>query len=416
MDQSVSVWNRNFAVFIASQAASFTGKALLRFALPLYLLLETGSPALMGGMLAISTVPSILFAPIAGVMVDHFRKNRLLATVNVLTFLGVFLFLNVRAFVGVIPATAMVMIVFLTADSLTALTSKTIVPAIIPPGTLVKANSISFLAITISLTLTPIFGGFFFARFGLVSILIASMVLLLLAATLNVLTHVPFQAHETHQNVVATVVTDVLAGVRFASKEKPSVGGVIVRVNFLYCMTLFPLTTVTLPILVMNYFSLTEEVLGITKAVVSLGGIAGVMILNALGRRATVRIIRPLLIVSSLILVPLAAAFLWSSSDVLIYAIMIVVLFFTFAFSAMLVIICRSHFGEKSPPQLIGQVMGLNSVFVLSGVAIGGYVYGLLFDRFIHTPGWIVLLLFVVSLFTAYFGEIELGEQDVNDI
>ena len=70
------LWNKNFILYILGMEFSWTGYFLLTFSLPLYILLETGNPALMGLVLAFASVPFIILSPIGGVMADRFNKRK----------------------------------------------------------------------------------------------------------------------------------------------------------------------------------------------------------------------------------------------------------------------------------------------------------------------------------------------------
>jgi len=410
MNESSSVWSKNFIIFVTAQSFSFIGKALMRFVLPLYILLETGDSALMGGILAVSMIPAILISPISGVIVDRIKKNKLLAIVNVTTSVGIVLFWLTKDVVGIIPATIFMMLILLTADSLTALTGKSSVSIVSPPGTLVRANSILFLAISFSIIVTPILGGFALGRIGINSVLLISLAFLIVAAFINLMTNIPCKLRASDSKVMATAISDMKAGFRFTFTEKPKIGRVILFINMMYCITLFSLTTITLPILVTGYFSGSEELLGMTQAMVGLGGIVGTLFINHLGEKASIRLMRPIIISSGLTLVPLTVALLWGNNHVLTFFLMCVTIFAIFAFNGMLIILGRAYFGNKTPADMIGKVMGINSTFVLLGVALGGYLYGVLFDWFADTPGMVFLILAVASAVVGFFAKVEKQE------
>ena len=56
--------NRNFLIIVIGQIISLFGSAIQRFSMSLYLLEFTGSTATFANILALSTLPYILFAPI----------------------------------------------------------------------------------------------------------------------------------------------------------------------------------------------------------------------------------------------------------------------------------------------------------------------------------------------------------------
>jgi MFS family permease len=120
---------------------------------------------------------------------------------------------------------------------------------------------------------------------------------------------------------------------------------------------------------------------------------------------------RFILMTSSFSLLPLVAAFLWSDNQIFQLIVLSVVVFLCFGFNSMLIIIGRSYFGKKVPADRIGKVTGINGMFVLVGVALGGYLYGLLFDWFATAPGIVFLIVAATSAVVGFFAKIERKEE-----
>ena len=68
------LFKRDFTMVAIGQVISLFGNAILRFALPLYLLRETDSSSLFGIVTACSFIPMIIFSLLGGVIAD--RKNK----------------------------------------------------------------------------------------------------------------------------------------------------------------------------------------------------------------------------------------------------------------------------------------------------------------------------------------------------
>ena len=60
-------FGRDFLLVVIGQIISLFGNAILRFALPLYLLRQTGSPALFGVVTACSFAPMVVLSMAGGV-------------------------------------------------------------------------------------------------------------------------------------------------------------------------------------------------------------------------------------------------------------------------------------------------------------------------------------------------------------
>ena len=70
--------NKNFIIIVIGQIISLFGNAIQRFSMSLYLLEFTGSTATFANILAISTIPYILFAPIAGRLSDNINRKKIM--------------------------------------------------------------------------------------------------------------------------------------------------------------------------------------------------------------------------------------------------------------------------------------------------------------------------------------------------
>lgn len=70
--------NKNFIIIVIGQIISLFGNAIQRFSMSLYLLEFTGSTAAFANILAISTIPYILFAPIAGMLSDNVNRKKIM--------------------------------------------------------------------------------------------------------------------------------------------------------------------------------------------------------------------------------------------------------------------------------------------------------------------------------------------------
>lgn len=64
-------FSTDFTLVVIGQIISLFGNAILRFALPLYLLRETNSPTLFGIVTACSFLPMIILSFLGGILADR---------------------------------------------------------------------------------------------------------------------------------------------------------------------------------------------------------------------------------------------------------------------------------------------------------------------------------------------------------
>ena len=79
------LFSKDFTLVVLGQIISLFGNAAIRFALPLYLLNQTGSPALYGTVTACALIPAILLAPIGGIVADRVNKRNIMVILDFFT-------------------------------------------------------------------------------------------------------------------------------------------------------------------------------------------------------------------------------------------------------------------------------------------------------------------------------------------
>ena len=390
MNTATKLWNKNFMMFVMGMEFNLIGSELLKFVLPLYVLLETGDPTLMGTVLAISSVPFIALTPVGGVVADRVNKRKLLGLMNLATAIAIFVYFTLAGRLDIVPATVTMMLVLFAFESMIAPSMEATVPALVPEGELVKANSATFLLTTLSSIGAPIIGGFLLERFGVTPILFISIVCYCLAAIVKFTTRIPYTKQKLTESLPATIATDIKEGIHCITKEKPELGKIILIVT-LFGITLMPAFS-ALNVLVTTHLEMGETMVGLTRGLIVVGGTVGVMLIGFLGEKANISIIRPLLFIASMAFIPVGLALMWSDNSTLIFIILVVSFFIQLASTTIMGIINWAYLGEKTPVHLIGKVYSLASAFMFLGGAIGNYLYGYLLAHFIETP-WMALFI-----------------------
>lgn len=161
------LWNPNFILLWQGQLVSALGDIVYAIALGFWILAVTGSTALMGTLMAVSTLPRVLVAPFAGVLVDRSDRKWLLVAMDIVR--GVFVvFIGIGAYAGFIQVwmvfAAGVIIGFCGAFFTPAVSSS--IPDIVPREKIIQANSAYNLIYTSSGILGSSAGGFLFQILG----------------------------------------------------------------------------------------------------------------------------------------------------------------------------------------------------------------------------------------------------------
>jgi DHA3 family macrolide efflux protein-like MFS transporter len=161
------LWTRNFFILWQSQLVSTLGDAAYSIALGFWVLSATGSTALMGTLMAASTLPGVLVSPFAGVLIDRYNRKLLLIMMDMLRGISI-VTLSIAAFNGFIS----VWMVFLTGILLSICGAvfrpgvNSSVPDMVPKDRLTSANSMFAIVSTGSNMFGNVAGGFLFQLLG----------------------------------------------------------------------------------------------------------------------------------------------------------------------------------------------------------------------------------------------------------
>ena len=161
------LWTLNFLLLWQGQLVSILGDVVYAIALGFWVLAVTGSTALMGGLLAASTLPRILAAPIAGVIVDRGDRRMIMVWMDGARGAAV-VAVAIAGFAGFLQVWmvfAAGIILGLCGSFFTPAVSS-VIPDITSPSRVVQANSVFSMLQTGGSIIGNTAGGVLFQLFG----------------------------------------------------------------------------------------------------------------------------------------------------------------------------------------------------------------------------------------------------------
>lgn len=184
--------NKNFLIIVIGQIISLFGSAIQRFSMSLYLLEFTGSTATFAKILAISTLPYILFAPIAGRLSDRINRKKIMVCLDLCcaVLIGAYALVLLQGNDHeIIVATVM----FLLSVSSTlygpAVTAS--IPQIVEEDKLTSANGIVNQVGAVVNFAGPILAGLLYGLMGIKLIVIINAVSFLVSAIMEMFLEIP---------------------------------------------------------------------------------------------------------------------------------------------------------------------------------------------------------------------------------
>ena len=97
------LFTKDFTLVVTGQIISLFGNATIRFALPLYLLNQTGSSVLYGIVTASALFPTILLSPVGGMVADRVNKRNIMVILDFFTAAVIGAFSLFRRAVDLVP-------------------------------------------------------------------------------------------------------------------------------------------------------------------------------------------------------------------------------------------------------------------------------------------------------------------------
>lgn len=398
------LFTRDFTLVVIGQIISLFGNAAIRFALPLYLLNQTGSSALYGTVMACAMVPSILLSPVGGLIADRVNKRNVMVILDFSTAGLVLLFMLLMGHMNlVLVLTTTLMILYGIAGAYQP-TVQASVPALVGQEQFVRANAVINVISSFASLLGPVLGGILYSAYGLVPVLGVCIVSFVLSAVMEIFIRIPYQKQESRGSVLQTAWRDLVESARFIYKDNPLIGQgllIVCGINlFLSAMIM-----VGLPYLITEVLPFTaaqaNRLYGYAQGALAAGGIIGGIGAGILADRLQVQKVGNLLIAAALCVFPMGIALLWLDSGMAVYATITICCFVIMSISTVFTVQVMSFVQIQTPQNLIGKVIAVVMTAAMCSQPLGNAMYGFLFEL---CKGWeaaVVLFAGIVSLLIA---------------
>ncbi len=284
--------NKNFIIIVIGQIISLFGNAIQRFSMSLYLLAFTGSTSTFATILSLSTIPYIIFAPIAGRLSDKINKKKIMVYLDLFCFalIGIYAFILFKGNDNVLIVGTVMFILSICATLYgPAVTSS--IPQIVEEEKLTSANGVINQVGSIVNFVGPILAGILYGLLGIKIIVIINAVSFLISAIMEMFLNIPdveIENIDIKNEVAVTKDNEKIMSLDFIKNsfmgskdvfiylkgEKKIVLGIIV--SYALCnIFLSPILTIVAPYFINIFLGFSSEVYGIVEGVFVLGMILG---------------------------------------------------------------------------------------------------------------------------------------------
>lgn len=271
--------NKNFIIIVLGQIISLFGNSIQRFSMSLYLLQFTGSTATFANILAISTIPYIIFAPISGKLSDSVSKKKIMVYLDLFCaiLMGGYAFVLLREKDNTLIIGA-VMFILSICYTLYGPAVTASIPQMVEEDKLTSANGIINQVNSIVNFLGPIFAGILYGLLGIKLIVIINAISFLISAIIELF--IDIKDIEKNKEKVFSMkfinksFIDMKDSFIYLKNKKKSILGIIA--SYAFCnIFLVPILSIVAPYFINIFLQLSSKVYGIVEAICVLGMILG---------------------------------------------------------------------------------------------------------------------------------------------
>ena len=404
------LFSRDFTLVVIGQIVSLFGNATVRFALPLYLLNQTGSAALFGGVTACAFLPMILLSPIGGIVADRVNKRNIMVLLDFVTAL------LLRGEWLIPLVTVMLMLLYGIAGAYQPAVQASI-PALVPQERIVEANSVVNVIGSLAALAGPALGGIVYSVYGLKPVLWVCVVCFLLSAGMELWIRIPHQKRP-REPLWAMVQGDFRESLRLIWREKPALGQVLL---VLCALNLFlsAMLVVGLPYMITEVLPLEEaladRLYGFAQGAMAAGGLVGGILAGVLAQRLSLDKAGHLLTACALLVLPMGLGCGFISSGLVNDGILTAGCFGIMVCSTLLTVQLMALIQRETPQDCMGKVISVVLTVAMCAQPLGTAFYGFLFNQCKGFEFVVILFAGCVSLAIARIAGVALRQLTLEE-
>lgn len=399
------LFTKDFTLVVLGQIISLFGNAAIRFALPLYLLNQTGSSALYGSVTACAFLPPVFLSPMGGMIADRVNKRNVMVALDFLTAALILTFSLLMDTLSLVPLLTVTLMLLYGIAGAYQPSVQASIPALVCPEQTMAANSVINTISSFSSLTGPVLGGLLYSAWGLRPVLWVCMVCFFLSAVMELFIHIPFLRQPSDGGILKTVRSDLSESICFLRKEQPVIGKgmfVVCGINlFLSAMILVAMPWLVTEVLNLEA-GLANRLYGFAQGALAAGGLTGGILAGVFAQRLDIRKSARILTACALCVFPIGIVLFLSDSGILNYLVLTVCCFLIMVFSTIFAVQMMSFIQTRTPQQLTGKVISVVLTISMCAQPLGNALYGVLFEAGRGYEYAVVLFSGTVSLVIAW--------------
>ena len=395
------LFHKDFTLVVIGQIISLFGNAVLRYALPLYLLNQTHSAVLFGIVSACSFIPMIVLAPVGGIVADRVNKRNVMVILDFSTAALILLFMGLLQRVDLVVLLIVVLMILYGIQGAYQPTVQAAIPVLTEVDNLMPANAVINLVSSLANLIGPVLGGILFGFWGLRPILILSIICFICSAIMEIFIHIPFQKNKNQSNVFVMVKEDMRDSFQFIKRDNPIIGKVsiiLAGINMIFSS----LIIIGVPIIINEHLGFSQStgnrLYGYAQGALAVGGLLGGVLAGVAGSKLKIQQSYRVILFCTTTLLPIGIAVFFPLPAMVSYSVIVISCVVMMTFSTVFSVQMMAYVQQITPPQLIGKVMALIMCFVMCAHPMGQALYGMLFEILAGQIYIIFLIAFLICI------------------
>lgn len=406
-----TLFNKNFNLVVIGQIVSLFGNAILRFALPLYLLRQTHSVALFGLVSGLSFIPLIIMSLLGGIIADRRNKRNIMVTLDFATALIIFGYALLYQKIAFVPFIITILMLLYAIQGAYQPAVQSSIPLLLPAEKVISGNSVITMVNSLANFVGPTLGGILFGLYGIMPILIVSILCFVLSAFMELWITIPFHKVSTNTSFFKLIHQDLKLSLHFMINEKPILAKSILLIAA-FNLILSSMLIIGMPSIITQTLQLSDQAYGVAQGILAIGAIIGGLLAGLFNRRLNIRNLHRLLLGCSLAIIPMILALACGLSISMTYGVITAMGFIIMSLATLFSIQMMTFVQLQTPPQLVGKVISSLLAFSLCAMPIGQALYGLLFNHWSSQPHIILIGTACLSAIIALISKNVFGHLD----
>ena len=377
------LFKKDFVLVVIGQIISLFGNAAIRFAMPLYLLNQTGSSALFGTVTACAFIPAILLSPVGGIIADRVNKRNIMVILDFLTSIVILVFSLLMGKVELVVLVAVTMMLLYGIAGAYQPSVQASIPALASQDNIMAANSVINTISSFSSLTGPVIGGILYSAYGLKPVLYVCMACFFISAVMEIFIKIPYKKQAQDGSILYIAKEDLLKGLTFIRKDQPVIGKVLIITCELN-LFLSAMIITGLPYLITEVLGLGElqanKLCGYAEGALAAGGLAGGIFAGVLASKLSIKKAGMLLSGGALSVFPVSIALILPLPGIAVYTVMTMCFFIIMVLSTIFTIQMLSFVQSVTPQELTGKVIAVILAGSMCSQPLGNALYGIFFE------------------------------------